>query len=105
MRHGAAAFALALAALAAAPAAAGVVRIAAKNIGFVPAKITAKVGDMVEWMNGDFVVHTATARNRDWDVTLPAGKSGRVMLKRAGKIAYYCRFHPNMTGEIDVRPK
>jgi plastocyanin len=28
--------------------------------------------------------------------------SGRVVLKKAGEVAYYCRFHPNMTANITV---
>jgi len=32
-------------------------------------------------------------------------RGGRTVLKKAGKIAYYCRFHPNMTAEIDVAAK
>jgi len=90
---------------AASPAAAGVVHVQATGIAFVPAKISAKVGDTVEWTNKDFVLHSATARNGNWDVNLPANKSGQTVLKKAGKIEYYCRLHPNMKGEIDVRPK
>ena len=32
------------------------------------------------------------------DVRKPASKS--VVLKAGGTVAYYCRFHPNMTGSI-----
>lgn len=96
-------FAITLAAVS--PAAAGVLRVEASGIAFVPAKVSAKVGDTVEWTNKDFVVHSATARNGDWDVNLPVHKTGRAQLKKAGKIAYYCRLHPNMTGEIDVSAK
>jgi plastocyanin len=96
-------FAIALAA--ASPTAAAVVKIEIKGIAFPPAKASAKVGDTVEWTNKDFVAHTATARDKSFDVILPPGKSGRAMLKKAGKIAYYCRYHPNMTAEIDVAPK
>ena len=84
---------------------AAIVRVTISNIAYAPAKIAAHVGDTMEWDNKDFVVHTATARNGAWDVNLPAGKSGRVLLKKAGKIGYYCRFHPNMKGEIDVSAK
>jgi plastocyanin len=96
-------FAFTLAATA--PAAAGVVRIDASGIAFAPAKVSAKVGDTVLWTNKDFVVHSATARGGAFDVNLPVHKSGQIVLKKPGKIAYYCRLHPNMTGEIDVSPK
>jgi plastocyanin len=96
-------FAIALAA--AAPAAAAVVNIEIKGIAFPPANISAKVGDTVEWTNKDFVAHTATARDKSFDVILPPGKSGRAVLKKAGTIDYYCRYHPTMKGEIKVGAK
>ena len=104
MRHGAsvAISILAIALAAACPAAAAVVKVEMKGIGFAPIKISAKVGDTIEWTNRDFVVHSATARDKSWDVDTPPNKSGRTAMKKAGKIAYYCRYHPNMTGEIDV---
>ena len=89
----------------AASADAAVVHIAASGIAFVPATIMANVGDTVEWTNKDFVAHSATARNGSWDVNLPVGKTGRVTLKKAGTIEYYCRVHPNMTGSIAVTGK
>ena len=55
-------FAVAMAA--ASPAAAAVVKVEMKGIGFTPAKISAKVGDTIEWTNKDFVVHSATARDK-----------------------------------------
>jgi plastocyanin len=35
--------------------------------------------------------HTAIARNGDFDVTLPPKKTVTSVLKKAGKIEYYCR--------------
>ena len=87
---------------AAAPAGAAVVRVNASGIAFVPATITAHVGDTVEWTNKDFVAHTATARKGEWDVNLPVGKTGQATMKKPGTIDYYCRAHPNMTGKIQV---
>ena len=77
-----------------------VIRIDIKNLAFSPAEVSAQVGDTIEWVNKDFVTHTATAHNGEWDVNLPPHASGRVVLKRAGKVAYFCRYHPNMKGEI-----
>jgi len=96
---------VALALAAVEPAAAGVVRVDASGIAFAPAKVSAKVGDTVVWTNKDFVVHSATAKAGGFDVNLPVHKTGQTVLKKAGKIAYYCRLHPNMTGEIDVSSK
>ncbi len=63
----------------------------------------ARVGDTILWVNRDVFRHTATARDGSFNVDLPAGKSGRIVLKRAGAIAYYCVYHPGMTGVLTVR--
>jgi plastocyanin len=87
------------------PAIAGeTIHVTISELKFDPPKISAHAGDTIEWANKDFVVHTATARNKDFDVTIPAKGIGRVTLKRAGDVAYFCRFHPNMTGQIVVAP-
>jgi plastocyanin len=79
-----------------------VIQIKIKNLVFGPAQVTAHVGDSIEWVNEDFIAHTATARNKDWDINIPANHSDRVTVQHAGKIEYYCRFHPNMIGTITV---
>ena len=78
------------------------IRIEVKSLAYSPAQVTAHVGDTIEWANADFVGHTATARNKDWDVQLPPNKAGRVTLKKAGTVEYFCRFHPNMTATVAV---
>jgi plastocyanin len=84
------------------PAAAETIHIEMQNLGYSPATVSAHVGDTVEWANGDFLAHTATARSKEWDVMLLPKKTGRIVLKRPGDIEYYCRFHPNMVGRISV---
>jgi plastocyanin len=84
------------------PAMAGeTIRVAIK-LKFDPPQVSAHVGDTIEWANSDFVAHTATARNKDWDVAIPANGVGRVTLERPGDVEYFCRFHPFMTGRISV---
>lgn len=85
------------------PSSAGeVLRVTINNLTFLPAEIHAKAGDVVEWVNGDFVDHTATAKTGEWDVSIVAGKSGQLQFIRAGTFPYYCRVHPGMTGMIHV---
>jgi plastocyanin len=72
------------------------------QVAYSPTQISAHVGDTVEWNNNDIVAHTATARNGAWDVTIAPNGKASVVLKSAGTIEYYCRFHPNMTGQITV---
>jgi plastocyanin len=90
--------------------AAGAVSAQAKTItvtvdkmAFSPADITAKVGDTVEWVNKDAFAHTATVKG-GWEVMLPVKKSGSIVMDKAGTINYFCRFHPNMKGQITVTP-
>ncbi len=82
---------------------ADVVQVHMKDLLFSPSKLSARVGDTVEWINDDFVAHTATARNGDWDVNIPAHATKRLVLKRAGTVDYYCRYHPNMKGTADIK--
>jgi|HubBroStandDraft_6_1064221.scaffolds.fasta_scaffold457888_2 plastocyanin len=79
-------------------------QVVISDLTFHDVPATAHVGDTIEWVNKDILDHTATARDGSFDVRLPHGKSGRTVLSRPGKVAFYCRFHPNMTGEIDVLP-
>ena len=83
---------------------AATIRITMENLVISPAEASAKVGDTIEWINKDIFVHTATARNGDWDVTMPPKKTGTLVLKKAGMIDYYCRFHPNMKATLEVAP-
>ncbi|WP_112661684.1 cupredoxin domain-containing protein [Microvirga flavescens] len=83
-------------------ASAEVIQVKVSGFAFNPAQVVAHVGDTIQWVNGDFLAHTATARDGKWDVSLPAGKSGALVVKKAGAIDYYCRYHPNMVGRIDV---
>lgn len=81
-----------------------VVTIVVDKLAFGPAPRGLKVGDVVEWVNRDIFEHSATARDGSFDVDLPAGGKGRTRLKRAGAIAYVCKYHPGMTGTLDVHP-
>jgi plastocyanin len=100
------ALAVIICALQAPPSAAGEkVRIAITNLAFSPADATAKVGDTIEWLNGDFVDHTATDKGGAFDIAVAAGKSVRFELKAPGTFAYYCRVHPNMTATLRVEAK
>jgi plastocyanin len=86
------------------PAQAATIQITVQNLVNTPVEVSAKVGDTIEWVNKDILAHTATARNGDWDVMIGPNKSGQVVLKKAGAVDYYCKFHPNMTGRLTVAP-
>jgi len=93
--------ALALALLAGS-ARAEVVQVRIEKLAFAPPQVSAHVGDTIEWVNADFVAHTATARNGAWDVMIPANATKSVVLKADGTVDYYCKLHPNMTGSVSV---
>jgi plastocyanin len=86
------------------PARAETIQVVIDNMVFAPVEVKAKVGDTIEWINKDILAHTATVKG-DWDVMIPTKKNASVVLKKAGDIEYYCRFHPNMKGRISVAPK
>jgi plastocyanin len=79
-----------------------VVQVKIADLAFSPAEITIKEGDTIEWVNSDFIDHTATANNGDWDVLIAAGQSARQQFDRAGTSKYFCRAHPDMTGTVHV---
>jgi plastocyanin len=83
---------------------AAIIQITMENLVISPAEASAKVGDTVEWINKDIFAHNATARNCDWDETLQPKKTATLVLKKAGAIQYYCRFHPNMKATLTVAP-
>jgi len=89
---------------AAVPAHAETIQIAIQDLAFSPPEVSAKVGDTVEWVNKDVFAHTATARNGDFDVNQPPKKTVTSVLKRAGTVEYYCRYHPNMKAVLKISP-
>ena len=83
---------------------AATIQITMQDLVISPAEASAKVGDTIEWINKDIFAHTATARNGDWDVTIPPKKTVTSVLNKAGTVDYYCRFHPNMKATLVVAP-
>jgi plastocyanin len=79
------------------------VAVAAKNIKFVPAAVTVKVGQTVRWSNQDPVAHTVTAESgATFDSPLPAGGTFEFTPTKPGKINYRCTIHQNQSGTITV---
>jgi plastocyanin len=86
------------------PAHAATIQIVMQDLGFVPAEVSARVGDTVEWVNKDVLVHSATARNGDFDVNIPPKKTVSSVLNKVGTVEYYCRYHPNMKAVLKIAP-
>jgi plastocyanin len=87
------------------PAAANVVEVDMKDIKYVPASVTAKVGQTVRWTNSDPVAHTVTAKSgSDVDSgTIDPNDTFETKFTKAGKVDYVCAIHPNQTGTVTVR--
>jgi plastocyanin len=73
-----------------------------RNMRFGPAPANISAGDTIVWINRDLVAHTATARDRSFDVVIPAGGSARTVVRQAGTTSFYCRYHPVMRGSLAV---
>lgn len=76
--------------------------IAMDRMAFGPAPAGLKAGDVIVWENRDIFRHTATARDGAFNVDLPPKAKARTVLRRGGRIAYYCKYHPGMTGQLVV---
>jgi plastocyanin len=92
----------ALCRLSSVPAHAAEIEITIDKLAYTPAVVSARVGDIITWINKDPLAHTATATNNDWDVMIAPNQTARLVLKKPGEVDYYCRFHPNMKGRVVV---
>ena len=76
-------------------------RVEIKDLMFFPSTLSVQVGDTVTWVNQDVVPHTATALDISWDSgEIAANESTETVVKEGMIGAYFCRFHPVMTGEL-----
>ena len=82
---------------------AATIEVTIEKLVFSPASVEAKIGDTIEWVNKDAFAHTATVKG-GWEVTIPPKSTGKMTLKAAGAVDYFCRFHPNMKGHVAVAP-
>ncbi|MGH8157453.1 MAG: cupredoxin domain-containing protein [Rhodanobacter sp.] len=67
-----------------------------------PMPTNVHAGDIIEWVNHDIFEHSATARDGSFDVDLKPGATARITAK-AGTFAFFCKFHPGMTGTVVVK--
>lgn len=100
------AFAAAIAALLASAswAASAEYTVIVSDMAFGPLPEQLRVGDTLVWRNDDIFAHTATARDGGFDVDLPAKTSASMVVGSAGSFAFFCKFHPGMTGTLAVAP-
>lgn len=78
--------------------------IVLNNMKFGPVPAEMHVGDTIVWQNDDIFRHSATARDKSFDIDLPSKTSVRMEVAKAGSFAFFCKFHPGMTGTLVVQP-
>ncbi len=72
------------------------------KFGPVPAEL--HPGDSITWQNHDIFRHTATARDKSFDIDLPPKAEVKMVVGPAGSIDFFCKFHPGMTGTLVISP-
>ena len=70
---------------------------------FGPVPRNVRAGDIILWVNRDIFKHTATARDRSFNIDLAPSARGKTVVKRSG--AFYCIYHPGMKGRLVVAGK
>ena len=82
-----------------------VVTVRVSRFAFVPESVEIRPSDTVVWINEDIAPHTATALDGSWETdALDIGATARLVFETPGEFAYFCAFHPHMTGTVSVRP-
>jgi plastocyanin len=72
---------------------------------FGPTPIDVLPGEAVTWTNQSDRTHTVTADDGSFDSgEMTGGAVFSQTLAAVGAVTYHCRIHPEMHGEIDVRP-
>ncbi|MEV0634488.1 cupredoxin domain-containing protein [Streptomyces sp. NPDC050619] len=85
---------------------AGAPRITMEDFAFSPDDPEVRPGEKVTVVNKDSAAHTVTATDGEGFDTgsIDGGESGTFTApSEAGRYAFVCTFHPNMTGTLIVR--
>jgi plastocyanin len=78
-----------------------------QSLTFAPATVRVRVGQTIEWINADNVIHNVTSND---GLTIQSGNFGpghkfEFTPKQAGSITYFCTIHPTtMQATIVVLP-
>lgn len=74
------------------------------NMQFEPAELVVKRGSRIEWVNDDFVPHTATATDGAFNSgSIAASSSWAYVTMQPGTHVYACALHPTMKGRLIVQ--
>ena len=68
-----------------------------------PLVIRVSAGDIVVWINKDFVPHTTTAKNKSWGSgTIKKDGQWQIVVRTGMPEDYFCKFHPSMKGRVQI---
>lgn len=75
-----------------------------RRYAYGPLRVVVRAGSVVEWVNRDDVVHTATAEDNAWNSgAIRPGETWRARFDEPGTYPYYCGPHPFMKAVVIVR--
>lgn len=81
----------------------GTVTVNLKDLAFTPAIVRIKIGQTVEWVNGDPLAHTVKADDRSWGSGfINQGERFARRFMVVGRYSYHCEPHPHMKGTVIV---
>jgi len=74
-----------------------------KGFAFKPANIQVKIGDTITFVNADAAPHTATSSQKKWGTKRLNRRKAETLTVTADFAGeYFCKFHPNMKGTIEI---
>jgi plastocyanin len=71
---------------------------------WTPADVTAKVGDVITWTNGDTVPHKVALDDGSCQMSanISGGGKASLVFSVAGTFPFHCSVHPSMKGTITI---
>jgi plastocyanin len=73
------------------------------DFAYSPEPVTAKVGDVVGWTNGDDAPHTATLDDGSCSTdNIESGATGLLVFNEAGTYTYHCNVHPTQMKDFTI---
>ena len=79
--------------------------IVLQQMKFGPVPATLHPGDIIVWRNDDILRHSATARDKSFDLRLAPGKKGTMTASKPGSFPFYCIYHATMRGVLKIAAK
>ena len=74
------------------------------KMAFGPVPAVLHPGDTITWQNNDILRHSATAKDKSFDLDLPSKASAKMTVGAAGSVDFFCKFHPGMKGTLVISP-